>query len=278
MTLRAWIISCAALLCLSGAFVTRVALLDAKPIIATRENANEYLLHLPGIAGERTLDREFIRGIRDGGFTGTLEIYDWTERDPGLSALRSRKRNEKQAALVAKKIERLLTDRPTLKIRLVGHSGGTGIAAWALERLPDGMQVESLALIAPALSQGYDLSKALEHVRGKAFAFTSEHDSIVLGAGTTLFGTIDGRKEEASGLRGFTMPPGADEQQYEKLVAMPYNSGWMNWGNIGDHIGPMRRTFARVVISPMLQDRDPPATQPLQPMPATTRAATQPRR
>jgi pimeloyl-ACP methyl ester carboxylesterase len=278
MRFRAGIISCAALLSLSGAFLIRVGLLDAKPILWAQKNGtDEYLIHLPGIAGERTLDREFVRGLRDGGYAGTLDIYDWTERDPGLSALLARERNQKQAGLVSDRIKRLLTAHPKLKIRLVGHSGGSGIAVWALERLPEEMQVESVVLIAPALSQRYDLSKALAHVRGKVFAFTSEYDSIVLGAGTMLFGTIDGVKEEASGLRGFSVPADADKKQYEKLVTMSYNAGWMNWGNIGDHIGPMLRPFARVVISPILQDREPPATQPLRRMPAATRPATRPR-
>lgn len=225
---------------------------------------HERLIHLPGIAGARRLDREFVAGLHDGGYAGKLEIYDWTAGDPGIAALLARQRNEREADKVAARLKKLLTDDPDLKIRLVGHSGGAGIAAWALERLPEGMQIETLVLIAPALSQRYDLSKALARVRGKAYAFTSENDAIVLGAGTRVLGTIDGVKEEASGLRGFTKPEGADDEQYAKLVPMPYTAEWMDFGNIGDHIGPMGRTFAREVISPIVQGHEPPepATKP----------------
>jgi pimeloyl-ACP methyl ester carboxylesterase len=224
-------------------------------------DAHERLIHLPGIAGARLLDRYFVAGLREGGYEGEIEVYDWTAGDPGLGALLARRRNDAQAAKLAEHIKGLLRADPDLKIRLVGHSGGAGIATWALERLPEGMQVETLVFVAPALSQRYDLSRALAHVRDKAYAFTSENDVLVLGAGTRMLGTIDGVKEEASGLRGFTRPDGADDAQYAKLVPMPYTAAWMALGNIGDHIGPMGRTFAHEIISPIVQGREPPTTR-----------------
>jgi pimeloyl-ACP methyl ester carboxylesterase len=231
---------------------------------AERPKEHERLIHLPGIAGARLLDRYFVAGIHDGGYAGRSETYDWTAGDPGVAALLARRRNEREAEKVAARIEKLLTDDPDLKVRIVCHSGGAGIAAWALERLPDGMQIETLVMIAPALSPRYDLSKALAHVRGKAYAFTSPNDAIVLGAGTRLLGTIDGVKTEAAGLHGFVKPDGADDAQYAKLVPMPYAAEWMDLGNIGDHIGPMGRTFAREVISPIVQGHEPePTTRPV---------------
>jgi pimeloyl-ACP methyl ester carboxylesterase len=234
-------------------------------LAAAQVESKEHLIHLPGIAGEQNLDRRFIRGLRAGGCEGTIEIYDWTAKDPGLGALLARKRNQRQADKIAEKIQQILTDEPGVKLRIVCHSGGAGLAAWALERLPDDAKIESIVFIAPALSQKYDLSKALSHVRGKAFALTSVNDVIVLGAGTSLFGTIDGKKEEAAGLRGFKTPDEpADPKQYDKLVQMPYQDSWMELGNIGDHIGPMGEAFAEKVIAPLLQDRPPalPTTRP----------------
>ena len=60
-------------------------------------------------------------------------------------------------------------------------------------------------LLASALSPEYDLSKALGHVRGKVYVFTSPGDSLVLGTGTRLFGTIDGIKSDAAGLNGLRL-------------------------------------------------------------------------
>ena len=241
--------------------VTVLLLLSA--LGATKPDPHERAIHLPGIAGALRLDREFVQGLRDGGYPGDIDIYDWTAGDPGINALRARKRNEAQAERLALSIAKLLKDDPDAKVRLVCHSGGAGIAAWALEALPNDVKIETLVLLAPALSQRYDLSKALAHVRGKAYALHSVNDVLVLGAGTRMFGTIDGVNEEASGLRGFTRPDGADAKQYEKLVQMPYDEGWMALDNIGDHVGPMGYTFARAVVTHLLQGRDPP------PLPAT---------
>jgi pimeloyl-ACP methyl ester carboxylesterase len=238
---------------------------------ATKPDARERAIHLPGIAGEQRLDHNFVRGLREGGYAGTIDIYDWTEHDPGLSALFARERNERQADKFAELIQRRLKDNSGGKLRIVCHSGGAGIAVWALERLPSDVKVDTLIMIAPALSQRYDLSKALAHVRGKAFALTSVNDVLVLGAGTRMFGTIDGVKEEAAGLRGFTTPDGADAKKYEKLVQLPYDEAWMQLDNIGDHIGPMSRTFAREYVSQLLQGREPPKVAA-----PTTRPATQP--
>ena len=51
---------------------------------------------------------------------------------------------------------------------------------WALEKLPDDVMVDDLVMVASALSPQYDLSKALKHVRGKAYAFNSMLDVLIL--------------------------------------------------------------------------------------------------
>jgi len=191
-------------------------------------------------------------GLKDGGWDGPVSIYDWTENDPGLDALLAYKRNIGQAEKVAARIEERLRKDPKLGITVTCHSGGTGIAVWALERLPEGMQIQSMVLLASALSPDYDLSKALRHVRGKAYVFYSKNDQVVLGAGTRLFGTIDGVKTDAAGLIGFRIPDAADKHEYEKLVQKPYDNGWIAFQNIGNHIGCMSQPFAENVVAPLL--------------------------
>lgn len=214
--------------------------------------SNTLLLHLPGIGGELGIDHHMVDGLADGGWDGLITIYDWTEKDPGLDALLAYKRNQGEAGRVAGMIEKKLRKRPGLQITLTAHSGGTGIAVWALERLPDDMKVQTLVLLAPALSSGYDLSRALSHVRGKAYVFYSRNDQVVLGAGTRLFGTIDGVKSDAAGLVGFKVPENADKGQYGKLVQKPYDRSWMAFNNIGNHVGCMSQAFAQNVLAPLL--------------------------
>lgn len=218
------------------------------------EFAHTWLLHLPGIGGEMSIDRTFIRGMKEGGWHGPTTIYDWTEHDPGIDALHARKRNDREAQKVADMIEQKLKDDPKLQITLTSHSGGTGIAVWALEKLPEGAHVKTLVLLASALSPDYDLTAALRHVSGNAYVYYSENDTLVLGAGTELFGTIDGKKTMAAGLLGFKTPPDADKGQYEKLIQRPWVKDWMVFENAGSHIGCMSRPFVRQVVAPTLID------------------------
>jgi pimeloyl-ACP methyl ester carboxylesterase len=229
---------------------------------------HDYLIHLPGVGGELSIDHDLIHGLVAGGYGGHCEIYDWTEHDPGLSALWSRERNDKEAQKIADKVEQIVRDDPAARITLTAHSGGNGLAVWALARLPRGVQVQTLVMLASALSPQYDLSDALSHVRGKAYVFYSEYDSIVLGAGTRAFGTIDGVRTDAAGRVGFTMPADGDKTQYAKLTQYPFDKAWMRLGNLGDHIGALSPSFAEHILAPrVLEDLGIPTTQP---------AATQP--
>jgi hypothetical protein len=213
-----------------------------------------WLLHLPGIAGKRWVDDQMMLGFKDAGVCGVMDVYDWTGEDPGIAALHAYKRNQEQAQIVADMISDHFHRHPDLHILLSGHSGGTGIAVWALEKLPDDVKIDKLLLMASALSPGYDLSKALSHVRDKCYSFCSENDVIVLDVGCRMFGTIDGKKTEAAGAFGFLFPDGADMQQYDKLIQKPYDKVWLRYRNFGDHMGCMLRPFARNVVAPLMID------------------------
>ncbi len=225
----------------------------AKRVAPRLPPSRPYLLHLPGIGGERSIDRMLTQGLMQGGVDAEVEIYDWTASDAGLSALYARQRHQREADVVARKITERFRADPRTRIYLSGHSGGTGIALWALEKLPPDVKVESLLMLASAMSPTYDLSPALRRVRGKAYALHSPYDP-VLGIGTRMFGTIDGIKTDAAGRVGFTRPSGAaDARQYEKLVSIGFDPAWIPLSNIGDHVGPMMRPFAREVLAPLLQ-------------------------
>src|SRR5688572_27488537 len=214
-----------------------------------------YVLHLPGVSGESHIDRDLRAGLRNAGFAGDIHIYDWTCKDPGIPALHNRQRNLEQADLIAQRITKQFRAAPGVPIYLTCHSGGAGPAVWALEKLPAGVSVRSLVMISPALSPGYDLSAALSRVSGKAYCFYSEADDMVLGTGTKLFGTIDGVRTDAAGRVGFTRPPNADDRQYAKLIAKPYEPAWARLGNIGGHVGAMTTPFAHAIIGPIMLEK-----------------------
>jgi pimeloyl-ACP methyl ester carboxylesterase len=207
------------------------------------------------------MDDALVNGIVAGGIQADTEIYDWTVETPGLKALVAHEHNEAEARHVAGMIEQRYRADPRRKIYLTGHSGGSGIAVFALERLPDDVMVDDVVLLASALSPGYDLSKALAHVRGHLYNFYSASDP-VLGYGTRYFGTIDGVKTEAAGRVGFDASHASNRAEYRKLMEISYDPAWMQLNNAGDHVGPMHRKFARVIIGPLLKTGELPVLAP----------------
>ncbi len=225
-----------------------------------------FLLHLPGIGGKRSIDRALVLGLARGGVDADFDIYDWTggEEGEGLPALANIQHHREEADKIAKIIVDQATKHPDIPIVLTSHSGGCGLAVWALEQLPENVTIESFVMLQSALSPQYDLTKALKHVRGKLYVFSSINDTLVLGTGTRMFGTIDRVKTDAAGRVGFTMPKKADATQYAKLVSIPYQKAWLRYDDIGDHIGPMNVLFAKAIIAPLLITGELPAAEPAQ--------------
>lgn len=245
------------------------------PVEPTGRPESPYVLHLPGIGGHRFPDEALSRGLRAGLPGVEVFIFDWTGEDEGLNALTNVARHVEQAARVAEQLTHVARRQPGRRIILTCHSGGAGVAARALERLPDGVQIDTWLLLAPALSPEYDLSPALARVSRAAYHFYSQTDP-VLGFGTRNFGTVDRVKTDAAGRVGFRRPPAAgDPAQYEKLQQFPYDSAWVRTGHFGDHIGPMMTPFARRVLAPLLQTGVLPEITPAAAVdrPPTTRPA-----
>src|SRR5262249_41202816 len=139
---------------------------------------------------------------------------------------------------------------------LVAKSGGSGVVVKALELLDDG-SVERVVLLAPALSPGYDLARALRAVRRELVVFWSPLDMLILGAGTRLFGTIDRIKTVAAGMVSFRVP-GPDEpdrgriRQYAKLRQVRWRLEMATTLYFGGHIGPDCPLFLRKYVIPLL--------------------------
>lgn len=211
------------------------------------------IVHLPGIGGYQFVDRDLLRGLIRGGVKARLDVWDWTLHDAGLLDLHNDDHNHAEAEFLAERITEFKSQWPNCRIVLTSHSGGGGIAVWTLERLPAGVQVDSVFLLSPAISPGYDLSRALCHVRGTMYVFYSKNDYLILGIGCGLFGTIDGVTTPAAGMVGFILPKTADAEQYRKLEQVGYDPNWASLGNFGDHIGPTATPFAAKIIAPLIR-------------------------
>ena len=223
---------------------------------------NGYVIVLPGIEGRGPLNRSVAKGLADGGVAAGIEVYDWTLGGSYLTAvfsLRAEGHNRSEGRKIARKIVAYQDKHSGKPTYIVGHSGGGGVAVFALESLPPGRQVTSAILLGPALSPDYDLRGALRHARQGIYNFYSPYDVGFLKVGTSVAGTIDGQFGRAAGAVGFTMPWGLsqeDRRLYASLLhQQPYSSKMANSGNIGTHVGWANRAFVAEWLAPLMNSQ-----------------------
>lgn len=197
-------------------------------------------LHLCGVG------LKYVMGSRGG--PHRVKLHNWGHGFGRWHAdLTNVANHAKQAEALAAEVMKWKAERPGSPVYLVGKSGGTGVVVRTLERLaPD--TIEATVLLAPALSPGYDLSKALEAVRREMIVFWSPYDVIVLGVGTRIFGTFDRVRSVSAGLVGFRAGPG----QAGKLRQIRWRPKMIRTGYFGGHVGPDSPAFLRKYVLPLL--------------------------
>lgn len=214
---------------------------------------------LPGIESQSFLNHSIVWGLSDGGWTGAIEVDDWTTTCTLLFVyhLRARQRNLRQAARIARRIVAYQHQFPGRPVHVIGHSGGGALAILILEALPASHRVTTAILLAPAISAGYPLTAALQRTERGIWNFWSCLDVIFCGAGTLLLGTIDGRMQPSSGMIGFHEPAGfsdCDRQLYQqKLHQQPYSPRMARDFNLGGHFGCVNRVFVETWVAPLLK-------------------------
>lgn len=218
-----------------------------------------YVIVLPGIEGRSYLNENIAFGLRDGGMPGAVEIYDWTVGGSftWLLNLRWSTHNRKQAAKIAAKIKDYQDMYPGRPVCLIGHSGGGGIAVLTLENLPVERRIDCAILLAPALSPDHDLRKALSRTRSGIWNYYSKYDVGFLQAGTSTFGTIDGRHARAAGAVGFVKPWGMDRaghELYDRLLhQQEFTPQMASAGHYGMHTTWARRSFVSRWLAPIVR-------------------------
>jgi pimeloyl-ACP methyl ester carboxylesterase len=226
------------------------------------------IIVLPGIEGQSSLNRNIARGLNDAGIPAAIEIYDWSSGFPLaklLIDLTAERRNRRHARKLAQHIQRYRYRFPHRPVHLIGHSGGGGLAVYALEALPAEEPIESALLLAPALSQEYNLSRALRRTKYGIWNFYSRADVGFLRVGTTIFGTIDREHGTAAGAAGFKRPGylsfASTELYRTKLHQVQYTRRMAQSGNLGGHTGWASRRFARDWLAPLVysQMESPPS-------------------
>lgn len=205
------------------------------------------LLLVPGVQGDVGYDA-LLRGLRAGGIGDTVQTHGWGAPLPFffLNYQTDWVHHAAEADL-ATQIEQVGRTHPGEPIDLIGHSAGCGVILGALARLPAGMTVRCVVLLAPSVSPRYDLGPALGHVSGRLNIFYSDRDRLFLSWRTRTFGTYDNVHTRAAGNCGFAGASAADK----RVVQHPYDPAWQTLGNDGDHFGTLAEPFAKAIIAPL---------------------------
>jgi len=234
----------------------------APPRATHQERACGAVFVLPGIEGEGRLNHAIARGLKRGGVPYAVEIFDWGAPYGALNwhrNLTDYRRNQSQARQLAAHITDYWTRYPGRPVHLVAHSGGAGIALMTLEALPADAEIETVILLAPAVSPTYDLLAALERTQRGIWNFHSRTDIAFLGVGTTVFGTIDRQHVLAAGSVGFTIPAELGHEAsvtYDRLLHQrPYRAEMAHVGHPGSHVGWAGQDFVQQYLVPIIMGK-----------------------
>ncbi len=203
-------------------------------------------------------------GLRKGGYRGAIEVFGWQSYvGDALRDQIDRDRNIKEAERLADRIDAYLRAHPGRPVDVIALSAGTGVAAWALESLPEGRRVDHVVFLSSSLSREYDLSSALARVKSGLFNFYSPKDPMLAvfmkSVGSVDRGTWVGA---AAGLHGLAVPPSASPRTrslYRALVRnIGYREEWARYGYFGMHADSVAEDFIHHVVTPVLVEAGAP--------------------
>lgn len=223
------------------------------------------VFYLDGAGGGGVLTN-WGRGVKDGldraGYRGDFYNFPW-HTGLGVAADQSADVAYKRgkAAVLAAEIDTYAKSHPGAPINIVGLSAGTAVAAFTLEALPADVKVDNVVLLGSSLSNHYDLTQALRHVKDRLYVFTSQNDA-VLKFLVSAAGTADRQFCGAcsAGLAGFHQPMNSDEgtkTQYAKIETVDWKPEFAKHGNLGGHTDAVNAAFVVDHVAPLLKGQQP---------------------
>ncbi len=225
-----------------------------------------YVYYLDG-AGGGTAKKNWAEGVREGflqaGYRGAGEMFSW-ETGKGLLADQDASVAYKRtkAKALAIEIQKQTAAFPSAPVDILGFSAGTAEAIFALEYLPENVQVQNVVLLGASISENYNLTKALQHVRGHLYIYTSTRD-MMLGFLMPFTGTADRKFDDpGAGIRGFILPKGATAKTRklyaDKIVTIHWTKKLEADGDYGHHFNNINMEFIRDHVAPLLMGKTVP--------------------
>jgi pimeloyl-ACP methyl ester carboxylesterase len=130
-----------------------------------------------------------------------LQPVRWARHDSHKQDLRDIDAQISAAARIACAVKEIRKGSPNVPIYFIGHSAGAHVVLRAAEMLPP-KSVDRVIVLAPAVSCGYDLTRALQASRGGIDNFYSQEDSCLEHLHENA-GNADGAPGKSAGLVGF---------------------------------------------------------------------------
>ena len=228
----------------------------ARPYVSEERLDRGWVLVFPGIDGRGWHNRAIRDGLADGGVVCAVEIVDWTVLGTwtALYNLRAEQRNRRKAGQIARRITAYQDAHPGRKVLIVAASGGAAVAVWTAEALDEDHPIEGIVLLAAALSPAYRLDEALARCRRGLVNFYSPLDWVLLGVGTTVAGTSDGRHRSAAGRVGFETPRfGGVNGAYGKLYQVGWRASMIRQGHLGGHLTSTTSALSARYVAPLIR-------------------------
>ncbi len=204
---------------------------------------------LGGIEGPSRHNVCMCLGMLASGERGSVVRFHWNRGMPMVRALNNqinRRHHERQSDALVDAIVDYRKAHPHAPVSLLAQSGGCWITVRALEKLPAGVRIRTAVLLCPALSPSYDLHRAGAQCDHALVSVGGPGDFILLGLGTTIFGTSDRRHTPAAGWIGWHHHP-------PKFVELRWCPAWLRHGYLGNHVSTSAIGFVRAVIAPWLK-------------------------
>jgi pimeloyl-ACP methyl ester carboxylesterase len=156
---------------------------------------------------------------------------------------------------LADRVREQRRERPDLPVSLVGHSAGCGVVLAAAEQLPPDA-IDRIILLAPSLSEEYDIRPALRAARFGVDNFYSPEDWLWLGVFIHVVGAMDDASAtRTAGRYGFTTAgeDAAAEPLYSKLRQHRWKPEHWPLGHDGEHYGAYQPDHLRRFVLPLFE-------------------------
>jgi hypothetical protein len=202
----------------------------------SNKSPQHLVVALDGVGGTGILPYSLMAAAKLGGASLKVQRFFWNHGVfMPFHDLLDREHINRKGEELAQLIES--QDRE-VSVQVVAKSGGSLVAVKALELLPPNRVVRTM-LLSPAISPQYDLSRALQAVERSLICYYSPYDRLILGMGTSIFGTSDGVRTVSAGCAGFAATPDICmyPEQYSKLEQERWRPGMLRQLHNGMHFG-----------------------------------------